>query len=691
MQWLSNKEVTGHEAAVPEFNIPDHVVSNADRSLSLTIPGRRYVQDNTLPESVEPLLGGILWAQNDPYNRLCPTVPGSDTKCATGCVATATAQVMKYHQWPKQGAGQNSYVSLTNQFELSADFSQSIYDWDNMLDDYSKGYTEQQGNAVARLMSDIGIAENMDYDQESGTETYYATYALATFFGYSKEAQMIQRDYYNYAEWNDLLKKELAASRPVVIGGSQKTNAVLGHEFVLDGYDKDGMYHINWGWGGMSNGYYDINILCPKHQGTGGSNAGYPGLQDAIVNCFPDKDGTSVAHPLLAAIEEPKLDGDSICFRIINNGLGTYVGKWGYVATIDDEIVASAFNEIKEEDNYSFRREYNFKSSLEDLGITPEMIGSKKCKVYPAYDDGTGIKVPLSKVAFQSYVLLRVDENGQIVDEDNDEDNANPICESLEITRNYAYYNVAATALVGNKQGKTFDRFIDMYITDENNEVVAVGSNFAFIDAGETAKLVFTCLPEEGMLMEVGKAYKAFLTYASRGLQYVIPGEKVTFLLKDPGPDPSLSYSDFALDKTVVEQGEELTVSFKIQNTGGFHVEEYYIFVFREGEHVSMTHLPVCETELPNGTTTFSSTNIIDYDEGKYGILVSKRGENGWDDLNTKYLIFNVKAPSTGVSNVASTPDSAHYYDLQGRRVANPSKGIYVKGGKKVILKQQLD
>ncbi|MBQ0019669.1 MAG: C10 family peptidase, partial [Bacteroidales bacterium] len=689
MQWLSNKEVTGHEAAVPEFNIPDHVVSNADRSLSVTIPGRHYAQDNTLPESVEPLLGGILWAQNDPYNRLCPTVPKTDTKCATGCVATATAQIMKYYQWPKQGTGENSYKSTTYGFELGADFSQSIYDWANMLDDYSGEYTEQQANAVARLMSDIGIAENMDYDQESGSSSYFAAYALATHFGYNKGLQVCEREFYSYAEWNDLLKTELAASRPIMMTGGKKETQTLAHEFVLDGYDKDGLYHVNWGWGGMSNGYYDINIMCPKNQGTGGGSGGFPARQDVIVNCFPDKDGTSVAHPMLEAYEEVRLNFDIISCGIANVGLGNFVGKWGYVATIDDEIVASVLEEKTEEDDCHFLSAFDYSITLDKIGITPEMIGSKKCKVYPVYDDGTGIKAIPSKVAIQNYVLLSVDENGEIVDETVHDDNVNPICKSLEITRNYAGYNVTATALISNEEGsKTFDRHISMFIVDEDYDLLAVGTDFVFINAGETAKLQFTCQPQKGKVLELGKEYEVVLAYDAYGSHDLIPCETTTLKLQDPGPDPSLSYSDLALDKTVVEQGEELTVSFKVQNTGGFGVEEYYIFVMREGENTSSTYFPVFETDLPNGTTTFSSTNTINYDEGNYFLVIATMTSDGWNAISKGDLKFTVKAPSTGISHVTNDTDSAHYYDLQGRRVANPSKGIYLKDGKLHLVRK---
>ncbi|MBQ0021308.1 MAG: C10 family peptidase [Bacteroidales bacterium] len=690
MQWLSNKEVTGHEAAVPEFNIPDRVVSNADRSLSLTIPGRRYAQDNTLPESVEPLLGGIIWGQNAPFNRLCPPFPLFDLTCAAGCVATAMAQIMKYYQWPKQGTGQNSYVSDTYGFELSADFSQSIYDWDNMLDDYSNGYTEQQANAVAKLMSDIGIAIDTDYDLESTAYHSLATTAMVTNFGYNKGMQEYYREFFSYAEWNDLLKNELAASRPILMGG-HKRDGGIGHEFVLDGYDKDGMYHVNWGMTGIGNGYYDINLMNAKILGMVDEGDGYLAHQEIAVNCFPDKDGTSVAHPMLATFNEITMKDNIISSEVANIGMGEYVGKCGYVATIDDEIVASLFWEAKK--GFSYYKSTLLTCSLDELGITPEMVGIKKCKVYPAYDDGTGLKAPLSIASLQNYILLSVDERGQFVTERVHADNTNPICKSIEFTRDYAGYPIKATALVGNEENsKTFDCDIEMLILDENHELMAGGSSFAYIDAGKTAKLDFVCKPVKDKVLEAGKTYEVVLHYIKYETRKVIPGEKVTFTLKDPGAEPSLTYSEFALDKTVLAPGEDITISFNVHNTGGFCVEKFYVFAFKGGEREeseSMYSFPVLEVDLPNGTSTFTSTLTVESGEDDYYVQVnSARG--GLNPVSP-YLKFSVKSSSTGVSNVANTPDSAHYYDLQGRRVANPSKGIYVKGGKKVILKQQLD
>lgn len=111
MQRLCSTEVAAVTSSYIPEDIPDQVVIDADGTISLTIPGRHYSQAATLPASVEPLLEGINWDQDEPYNRMTPMIPGRNAHCATGCVATAMAQIMKYYEWPKQGTGSASYTS----------------------------------------------------------------------------------------------------------------------------------------------------------------------------------------------------------------------------------------------------------------------------------------------------------------------------------------------------------------------------------------------------------------------------------------------------------------------------------------------------------------------------------------------------------------------------------------------------
>ena len=239
--------------------------------------------------SISPLLK-TSWNQDAPYNNLCPTYAPDNAHAATGCAATAVAQVMNYHQWPKQGTGEYSYVCNVNnngEQTLSADFGATTYDWDNMLNHYEGNYTEAQGNAVATLMNHVGIAAHMDYGATSNTTTFAAMEGLRSYFKYNKSMKLYTRTHIITEQWDSLLMNELINARPVVYAGFTPNGG--GHGFVLDGCNADGYYHINWGWGGSSNGYFLITALNPDDQGIGSFEGGYNASQEFIANLYPDK------------------------------------------------------------------------------------------------------------------------------------------------------------------------------------------------------------------------------------------------------------------------------------------------------------------------------------------------------------------------------------------------------------------
>ena len=685
---LSDNNDDEEESSIIQEDVPDQIVYNADSTTFFTIPGRCYTLDASLPASVKPLLGEISWNQNKPYNNMCPDVPGKNAKCATGCVATATAQVMKYHEWPKQGTGYNKYTSEgVFKGELEADFSQSVYDWDNMLNSYKEGveYTEAQANAVAKLMSDIGIAEHMAYGEASGTEHYRTTYALATHFGYNKGMQWVNREYFNYVEWHNMLKKELAEGRPIIIGGDNSYQNA-GHEFVLDGYNDDNRYHVNWGWGGLSDGYYDINYLDPKNQGIGGSDNGYPSGQEININCYPDKDGTSVAHPYLVVKYEPDFENDSITFSIRNQGLATYVGDIGLVALLDDQIIGGLYTEITESDSLLFSHSMPFKFAFSDLEIpTDKLYEGAIIKIYPAYSDENGIRVPQSKVSFQSYVLFQYN-SGEFTEKLKIRENARPVCDTIKVLRNYAGFKVKAKAVITNEENHaSFDRVVIMRIKDENGDLIAQGRNFAFMEPGTTMELDFLCELEKGKTFVAGKTYELYLAFASHGYYKVIPNSKTTITMQDPGGDPEMYYYGFALDKTVAAQGEEINVTFTAANLGGFYNELFYFLIFKDGAQYSTT-CATKEMDLPTGSTTVSIPVAFNFEEGGYFCQVRTKHGDTWTKLTDEGLTFTI-SNSSAIGSVTVDPavGTEQYYDLQGRRVTVPTKGIFIQNGKKVI------
>ena len=242
----------------------------------LTVSNRRA--NTTAPtdgKKVDPLCT-TKWGQQKPYNNMCPKDAISGENCLTGCVVTATAQIMRKHQWPAQGKGT---VSLEwGDQTLTADLSQSTYQWSQMLDTYQDGaYTEAQGNAVALLMRDLGYASEITYSTtESGTTSDNVPLVLYEHFGYDKNILKLEMENCTADDLGAVLRSELDAGRPVLMGGTQNG----GHAYVCDGYDERGYFHINYGWLGGYDNYYLL-----------GQNMPFSNSLDILYGIQPDKNG----------------------------------------------------------------------------------------------------------------------------------------------------------------------------------------------------------------------------------------------------------------------------------------------------------------------------------------------------------------------------------------------------------------
>ena len=237
---------------------------------------------------IDPLLGDIAWNQETPYNNMCPEYEDSELS-ATGCVATAMAQVMMYYKHPNElKAGIPAYTTATNKLKVNAISKGEEYDWGNMLPTYTEEeYNTTQANAVAKLMFHCGAAVQMDYGDSSGA--LLRPEDMSTYFGYDADLlQEVYRSVYTLAEWKKILDRELEAKRPIIYGGVASHEN--GHQFVCDGSDGEGLYHINWGWSGDSDGYFDITLLDPDVRGTGaGTSAdGYNRDCSVIIGIAPD-------------------------------------------------------------------------------------------------------------------------------------------------------------------------------------------------------------------------------------------------------------------------------------------------------------------------------------------------------------------------------------------------------------------
>lgn len=242
---------------------------------------------------VTPLIENNKWGQSNPYNRLCPSV--NHEKCVTGCVSTAMAQVMNFHGYPSVGKGIISYNTETNNIHIQHDLSSIHFKWENMLDDYSGKYTSEQADAVAELLYSCGVSVRMDYctSKQGGSGAYQKDLitAYVNNFNYDKDAAFMARGYCSLEDWHRLLMRELDEGRPVNYAGTSIRDG--GHSFVLDGYkfsegNKYPDYHVNWGWNGSCNGYYQIADLQPVEDGQYATNGGFNSSQQMTIGIKPE-------------------------------------------------------------------------------------------------------------------------------------------------------------------------------------------------------------------------------------------------------------------------------------------------------------------------------------------------------------------------------------------------------------------
>ncbi len=267
------------------------------------------LDDKMFPLEIEPLCV-TQWNQNDPYNLLCPIYTGTK-RAATGCVATAMAQVMACHKYPQTGVGSHSYQwarAAGDTITLSASFDSITYDWSLLTGPTSvSNYIPYKGQ-VSALMYQCGVSVNMKYGSSSSANTTTAARSLVQYFGYDSCIQNIKADILPADSVSFILHMELAEGRPVILSGTSEQGTR--HAFILDGYNRDGYYHVNWGWGGSSDGYYRLSALSPSgSQGSGSGGKTYGKNHTIIVGIKPSAD--NILPPPHMGIDSITVDQDS--------------------------------------------------------------------------------------------------------------------------------------------------------------------------------------------------------------------------------------------------------------------------------------------------------------------------------------------------------------------------------------------
>lgn len=263
------------------------------------------------------------WNQSYPYNMYCPT------NTYTGCVATAMAQVMSVHRHPQSFSGvieaYNQRTDWGHQAMHHDALGSTNFDWTNMHNTYTGN--EDRGSveatSIANLMNYCGKSIKMAYgDASTGGSaalTSDVEKALKNKFGYSQKCKNMTHRTIKIDDWDEMIYNELREGRAVEYAGYTVTNA--GHAFVCDGYDGNGLFHINWGWGGMSDGYFRLDALNPQDlgAGSGGGAGGYARMQEAVIGIMPSGSDGNVIYPDEFNPFERKIDLQVLGTKIMQN------------------------------------------------------------------------------------------------------------------------------------------------------------------------------------------------------------------------------------------------------------------------------------------------------------------------------------------------------------------------------------
>lgn len=264
---------------------------------------------------VEPIVPSS-WGQGEPYDAYSPVLEGE--KCPVGCVATALSQVMFHYKWPLEAKGKVTYKPSNPGLDIiKQSFEGHAYDWASMKNTtWENLASPEAAEAVASLCIDCGYACKMDYGVGgSGAYPDLAMKALYGNFGYKASSlRYYLRDCFTtQEEWNAILKRELTEGRPILYSASSPVAG--GHEFIIDGYDNEDFFHVNWGWDGQNNGFFAIDNLTPNSLSFSESHAMVCGISPDVTGEDTKPSQWQIYMALPPSVEESSARlGDTFVF-----------------------------------------------------------------------------------------------------------------------------------------------------------------------------------------------------------------------------------------------------------------------------------------------------------------------------------------------------------------------------------------
>ena len=669
------------------------------------------------------------WNQGTPYNNLCPSV--NNVKCPSGCVATAMAQVMKFWNYPDVGTGRvTATLPSGGTGEGFINLAQKPFDWNNMIDSYSGyDYTNEQGNAVATLMQAAGYAAKMNYAPGgSGALSINAAISLSKNFKYNPNIQYLQRLYFNASEWNEIVYNELAAGRPILYGG-QSTS--VGHEFVCDGYDGNGYFHFNWGWGGMSDGYFILDALNPNSVGTGGgAGGGYNSRQDIIIGIQPSSEETDVYLTQFGNLSA-SASGSNISLALNYNG---NVGNWvnaGISAVkvrMGAEIVSVDNSEIKPQYVRLFSNDIDIPAlTLNGYNISyqgikgnatvsiPSILPNGKYKVTVCTQDANKTDAPWTPVCTTNgaYNFVYVTKNGSSCSVENFNETELSIVSAEPTTQ--VYYENACRFRLSVKNNSNLELSGGFYpVLYDGNTPAFLGEgitmslapgesdNVEFVTTFELLKGVSAPTETKEYTLRFSKnaSGSAFYNWSkplSMGLLLRAPSFNTSNYCIEGAPTREETINGQTRTAFVVPDPSEIPFAATITNTGTFFGSPVYTLIFNSAlSGYNLTSLAMGPTAILNRGESATVTGSADFTEAEDGeayaaALFYINGGKLTQHNGSQILYFIVDSTASAVNDIESdnTTSDNEIYNLQGIPVGKDINllpaGIYIRNGKKIL------
>lgn len=635
------------------------------------------------------------WNQMEPYNYMCPIIRGEAVRSVTGCVATAMAQIIYYHKHPVEQTKAIPAYELSSRYVIPGADPVTL-NWDAMQLTYTGSEAEDDPSAlaVAQLMVLCGKSVKMSYSSSaSSAASESVPAALKEYFDYDGAAHMVYRDEYANADWEKMIYDELAAKRPVYLSGTSISGtSVVGHAFVCDGYYGEGLFHINWGWGGMSDGYFRLTLLNPDDHGTGGNNGsgGFNMDEGAIIGIQPNQGGTSqeVAQMTLdyfAATEETvtrnsifgsfSVPVNAACWNNTSQTLSVELGLAYYDESNEMVGEPSGLGSYSPDTGYGLSYD---ELSMGD-GIKEGTYYVKFVHKVNGSDEWT-----LMKNADKHYLELQV--NGTTATIVNHAPQQDFVVNDVNVQGNMSVGSQQTFTYNITNTGNTYTQKVTFFV---NKEIVSqIGLN---LDPGATDDYVFSWTPAREGTYEIGLATGDGTEIITS--QKVTIGEAksheldVTFQFDDATGSEILGYevsgNSIKGTMSVINKGEE---DFLDNITCGLYFDggDHYLYlvssnkIFVEAKAGESVDVPF---EFPD----------LDYSK-RYKVIVEymSAGEYAPDIRSSFITLKDNPSGIEGVEVDGEAETDQPVYNLQGVRMPDGvslPKGIYIKGGKKIVVK----